>query len=52
MATENARARNGERRWNTMELFLTNEWILCQGTCTFVELAANEEENGTVKNRI
>ena len=52
VVAENAQMKNGERRWNTMELFLTSEQVLRLGTCMFVELATSQEEHGTIKERL
>ena len=42
---ENAQTKNGERRWNTMELFLTSEQVLCLGICMSRELATIHKES-------
>ena len=52
MVTEDAQTKNGEIKWNTMELFLTGEQILRLGTCMFVELVTSQEESGTIKERL
>ena len=44
--------KNGQRKGSKMELFLTGVYVLCVGTCMFVELANSHKESGTIRERL
>ena len=48
MVTEDTWMKNGGQKGSKMELFLTSVYVLCLGTCMFVEIATSDKENGTI----
>ena len=48
VVTENAQMKNSKRNCNTMELYLTNEQVLCLGISISRELASSHQESETI----